>query len=1046
MNDGKCTVLGLDLGANSLGWALIGFEDGKPREIIAAGSRVFEAGVEGDIEQGRDESRAASRRAARQVRRQTWRQAHRMGKVASVLQKAGLLPGGDVLVGHKRDALMKSLDQDLYAHFKNDTANNGQALDQLPYFLRARALYEKLDPHALGRAIYHLAQRRGFLSNRKTDKDDKETGVVKEGIHELEAAISAAGVRTLGEFFANTDPVYEKRIRARWTARAMYEQEFEALWEAQRQHYPDLLTVNLKKKIHHAIFYQRPLKSQKGLVGHCELEPDQRRAPWALLPAQRFRLLQKVNDLTVISPEGIERRLSDPERTRILEALEHTEKLTFPQARKLLESRPKGTEFNLERGGNKDIPGNKTAARLREVFGDRWDELSYDDQQAIVGEVLGIKTKEALIRRGRERWGLKEEEALARFAKVNLESGYCALSKKALKAVLPRMEEGVSFATARKECYNDLTTRLVCDELPSVWDAGIDLRNPAVMRSLTQLRKVVNAIIRKYGKPGEIHVELARDLKRGREERKEIWQNNRKREKNRDEARTFLRKDMGIPNPSRDDIEKYLLWKECGEKCPYTGKSISATALFGQNPQFDVEHIVPFSRCLDNSFANKTLCYHEENRARKKNGTPFEVYGGNEDEWQAIIQRVSDFQGEAAKSKLKRFQTRELDAFDEFATQKLNDTRYASRLAVRYLSWLYGDEALKRIQVSTGQITAYLRTAWKLNRVLNTDNTKSRDDHRHHAVDAIVIALINRSTVKRISDAAKKKQHDKGRVRGWEREMKEPWQGFFQQVEKVVGEIVVSHRTSHKVMGRLHEDTFYSPPRQDEQGKQYVVVRKKLDATFQAADIDKVVDPRIQQILRDWLDKHTGNAKQAFSDPSNHPYITISSGPKAGKRIPIHRVRIRRNISVFPVGSHGAPRYVTSDSNHHMAIFQTTDKRGNPKWFGELVSRFEAVERSRRHEPVVHKTSTEIADAHFLFTLAPNDIIALDGDNGNPKLCIVRSISKDLVEFAGVTDSRIKEDIRAANDWGKRRVNGLRALGCRKMTVTPLGEIHPAND
>ena len=178
------TVLGLDLGANSVGWALVGYENGEPAQIVDMGVRIFEAGTDGDIASGRDESRAVERRGARLRRRQTKRQSERMTELARTLQRFGLLPPGELRKGADRHAFFLALDDRLRADFaaQGFSVDQSDGLREFPYFLRARALDAPLEPHALGRALYHLAVRRGFQSNRKSDKEEKELGVVKASI------------------------------------------------------------------------------------------------------------------------------------------------------------------------------------------------------------------------------------------------------------------------------------------------------------------------------------------------------------------------------------------------------------------------------------------------------------------------------------------------------------------------------------------------------------------------------------------------------------------------------------------------------------------------------------------------------------------------------------------------------------------------------------------------------------------------------------------------------------------------------------------------
>ena len=284
-------ALGLDLGTNSAGWALVeqttdGDGPPKPTRLVDAGVRIFPEGIEAKS----NESRNVARRAARGMRRQHDRRNRRRDTLRHRLQRAGLLP--------------------------REKTELAAVLSANPYALRARGLDEKLAPFELGRAIYHLGNRRGFKSNRKTerkaDKKDKET--VQTGIRDLQKKIEEAKARTLGEYLSRIDP-FKERIRCRYTSRAMYEHEFDAIWDAQRPNYPAILTDDLRRQIHETIFNQRPLKVQKNLVGRCELEPTRKRAPKGLWYAQQFRLLQDVSHLEFPDANtGEIRKLSEGER------------------------------------------------------------------------------------------------------------------------------------------------------------------------------------------------------------------------------------------------------------------------------------------------------------------------------------------------------------------------------------------------------------------------------------------------------------------------------------------------------------------------------------------------------------------------------------------------------------------------------------------------------------------------------------------------------------------------------------------------------------
>ena len=241
-NSSRRFVLGIDLGSASLGWALIQISpEGEPGALESCGVRIFDPGVDesdGTIEQGKDKSKNVSRREARLHRRQLFRRAERQRKLFEVLQGQGVLPAYPQLgpepaglndndrLAVARHELLKELDVELMQRWGERLKRDGEsipAIDHvLPYLLRARALDKRLEPFELGRALYHLCQRRGFKSNRResprTEKQKEEKGKVKLGISELEKEMNAAGARTLGEFFSRLNPE-QQALRRRWTAR-----------------------------------------------------------------------------------------------------------------------------------------------------------------------------------------------------------------------------------------------------------------------------------------------------------------------------------------------------------------------------------------------------------------------------------------------------------------------------------------------------------------------------------------------------------------------------------------------------------------------------------------------------------------------------------------------------------------------------------------------------------------------------------------------------------------------------------------------------------
>lgn len=1051
-------VLGLDLGTHSVGWAILDWDGEKPTGIRRLGVRRFDAGVTGNIEAGRDEAPGTARRTARQQRRQLWRRAWRMKQVFRVLTEARLLPsGGDS--PDERDVTIKALDKQLIRDFLPQSGPEARILwHLLPYCLRALALEKQLPSFALGRAIYHLAARRGYQSNLKARKDEKEEGVVKSGIGELEKLLDG---RTLGQFFASLDPE-EKRVRERYTSRGMYLDEFERIWAAQRQFLPELLNDDVKQRVFDAIFHQRPLKSQRGLVGRCEREPSQRRAPKACLLSQQFSVLQKLNDLELETHDGELRRLTESERTKLLAALTAEGDLTWAAIRKLLQLKGprgefRGDRFNFEDGGDKSLLGNRTSAKLSDALGNSWSRLQPAEQIALVDEILNFTNEEALARRLQKAWHLTANEAKA-VAAISFEPGYAALSRRAMAKLLPSLERGVRLQTAMKEHYGSTVAIPMLEFLPPVQPsrnprdkdthpAFTQLRNPTVSRALTELRKVVNAIIRQYGKPVQIRLELARDLKKSRKDRQDIQSRNNANRKSRDDARERILKERGAHFVTPHNILKLRLAEECHWVCPYTGKSIEMETLISDHPQFDVEHIYPFSWSLDNSYINKTLCHVDYNRNVKKNLTPFRAAGRSAD-WHEIINRVRRFSGSAAKAKLFRFLNEEVEP--DFCNRQLSETRYISRLAADFLALLYGGrndlEHQQRVFVRTGGATAYLRAELKLNTLLGDpdDNEKSRADHRHHAIDALVVALTDQGTVKQLADSA-----EVATTQGQRRlftPIKLPWKTLIEDVREQLGTINVSSRVNRKLAGQLHDATVFSKPHPhvDGKGKPTTVhhVRKPL-ASMSTQEIERIVDDRVRALVQEKLEKIGLEPAKAFQDNQNLPYLTA----KDGRIIPIKRARIRKSDSTIHVGKGTAARYVAPGANNHMEIIAVLDAAGNvKKWDGVIVSRFEAHQRKSAGKPIIERDHG--LGKKFLFSLAGGEHVMMRREGAEAdELLRVTVISEGQVEFVIHNDARpITERKKIPGARIRCSPNAMWKLEARKAVVDPLGNVLPARD
>jgi CRISPR-associated endonuclease Csn1 len=1059
-------ILGLDLGTNSLGWAMIGLdkphiEGGRPNSIIDLGVRIFPAGVDGtatDIEAGKEESKNTKRREARQHRRQLWRRKRRKEKLFNRLQEFGLLPSTESNAPKDRSAMFAELDKGLFLKYIDEDISDSEHDRQahlLPYILRAKGLDEKLEPHAFGRALYHLGQRRGYLSNALEEPDadsDKEQGVVLGGISELQEAIDKVGARTLGEYFATIDPE-KRRIRVRWTARQMFEDEFQLLWGAQANFYPELLTDQMKSQIQTAIFFQRPLKSQKGKIAKCELEPHHPRCSKARPEAQEFIYLQKVNDLRLINRTGKpaphfelgerERFLTRDERDLLISELHINGGLSFTEVRKLLCLNSK-IKFNLEAGGEKRLPGNTTYKRMSKWFKSSWATMLESERVRITDDILSVKNQQHRAKRAHIH-GLNPYDAQDFADKFRAPAGHLNLSLKAIKKLLPSLREGTPFTTAKRDCYPPKVS-LHHDLLPPVWEQMKHMTNPTVFRCLTEIRRVVNSLVREYGMPDKIHIELARDLKRSRGARAEMSKRMRLREKERQKAeQKCIAK--GILSPRRRDIEKVLLAEECEWVCPYTGRRISMDSLMGAQAQFDIEHIIPYSRCFNNSFANKTLCWNDENRNVKRAKTPYEAYSGHEERWEEMIDRVASFRGGYSKRKLKLFTmppNEVAELLEGFTSRQLNDTRYASKLAQEYLGTLYGaaegnvgvteggGTGRKVIVPIAGGVTAIMRRALNLNGLLNQGKTmKSRDDHRHHTVDAVTVALADAGVVRSIAIASRAREDLHNTI---PLEIDEPWVGFLHELRGKLDDVYVSFRPDHRLSGALHKETNYGKVwvNGDKQNRK-LVVRKPVTA-LSKKEIGSILDPVVQAAVVAALG--AGKPDKVFAD--------LERLPKHPNGTTIRRVRVEAKAKVLAIGDDERLRWNAGGSNHHIELYKITDKRGKVKWGCEVVSMFEAYERLAVGDDVVCRDHGE--GTEFLFSLMNGDTVQFtEGAKAGEVWVMVKnsksSAGRILFGFIKARDSRMRKAQIETGDLWTPGPSSLMRDSPIKVHVLPNGQL-----
>lgn len=882
-------IWGFDLGTSSVGFAVIDYDEGSSQgKLVRVGVRVFPEGVDEKKKEPRNAVRRAKRLARRQFRRRRWRKRH----MRELLVDAGLLPASERKPRSHQG--------------RDDFFLNSDGAD--PYRLRARAVNERIEPFEIGRVLFHLCKHRGFTGSRKFDTsraDDRsrasEERQIRQEIEDLRRQLAG---RTLGEYLHGLPPTEAKRRRH--IHRDMVQDEFRRIWDKQRTFYPDLLTDDLRERIWHTLFAQRPTFFSLKTIGKCELEPDERRCLKGDWHAQRFVMLQMLNNLRFLG----DRQLSAEQRERLLNELEAKASLTFDQIRKKLGL---GDErFNFESGGEKRIIGNATECELAKVFGRQWETLPARDRiRAEIAERLWhleyrqvgdkraeIRTaaqwqaeRDAFVKSAMRDWSITAEQAES-LSKLDLPAGYVMHSKRAILKMLPYLEQGLRYDEAKDRAYPKPPPAGPPAEKLSEPDPN-RVRNPTVIRTLGELQKVVNNLLRVDGRPDLIRIELARDLKLPRTRRLKLMAEQRQNEKRRKDARDELAR-RGLP-VTHENVEKYLLANEQGWRCPYSGKQISCDGLF-QSGLFEVDHILPRSRSFEDSFANKVVCHRDANK-EKGNRTPFEAWGADPERWAAIEHILSDIQKHAGFpiSKVDRIKRKEFPALggEDFTNRQLVDSAYIARMAVDYLS-----ELGVKVEPTNGRVTAHLRRLWGLETILSdAPEGKNRDDHRHHAVDAIAVALTTPAFVKRLSD-----YYGTDRTPDRER-FRVPWDSLRADAERAVAEIVVSHRAQRKVSGALHDE---NPWRDTGEESEENGIRYRLYSQRKSSG-QRAVEPIQQKLMK-------------------------------------------------PVGPDRAA-WVATNSNHHILIYK--DEAGELRY--ETVSMFDAAMRISKRQPIVDRSRPQAA-------------------------------------------------------------------------------------
>ncbi|TXI30612.1 MAG: type II CRISPR RNA-guided endonuclease Cas9 [Nitrosomonas oligotropha] len=1018
--------LALDLGSTSLGWAMIRLGvNQQPCAVIKAGVRIFSNGR--NPKDG--SSLAVTRREARAMRRRRDRLLKRKARMMRTLIEYGLFPAEEM----QRKAL--------------ETLN--------PYALRAKGLDEALTPSEFGRALFHINQRRGFKSNRKTDKKDNDSGALKTAINKLRETLRAENCRTVGEWLYKRNEA-NQTVRARYRQnkimkddgktkidkyydlyidRAMIEHEFDQLWKKQAELNPTLFTEAARVDLKDVLLHQRPLKPVK--PGRCTFMPDEERAPLALPSTQRFRMYQEVNNLRILREGLKEEPLTLQQRDQLIAALEKNNKRTFTQIKKLL-GIGGAVQFNFEDPKREELKGNTTSAILgkEEHFGDAWFAFDETKQDAIVLQLIKEENEAKLVRWLQDETGV-DEKCAESIANVGLPEGYGSLCAKVLARILPELRRDVvtydkAVQAAGFEHHSQLGANTeipgvtfkienidqesgeikefyIHKELPyygeylqrhvgfgsgkpedSVEKRYGKIANPTVHIGLNQIRLVVNALIKRYGHPSEVIVEVARDLKQNKEQRDEESKRQTENQNRNKRLRTTIAETLQISEERvrRDDIEKMILWEELNprnaadRRCPYSGAQISVAMLLSD--EVEIEHILPFSQTLDDSLNNKTVALRQANRI-KGNRTPwdarhdFSVQGWD---YVSILARAEQM------PKTKRYRFGE-DGYQHwlkddagFLARALNDTRHLSKVAREYMSLI-----CPNTRVIPGRMTAMLRAKFGLNDVLGLNGEKNRNDHRHHAVDACVIAVTDQGLLQRFAKAsasAREQQLDR-----LVEKMPLPWESYREHVQRAINAIWVSHKPDHSHEGAMHNDTAYG-------------LRENGKVSFH-----KMVDGK----------------RECIED--NLKVIEISDS----KAIDRH--------GLLPNGRPKPYKGYKGDSNYCIEIVR--NEKG--KWEGEVISTFDAYQLVREHGAAqLRHPDLSISGRPLVMRLIRNDFVRLELEGVTRTLRVCKMREDGQIALADVTEANVDSRTRAKEISYVLKTGGsLQKAKARQISISPIG-------
>lgn len=995
--------IGLDIGISSVGWAVINHDKERIEDL---NSRVFD--VAENPKNG--SSLATPRREARSARRTIRRRRYRVSRVRKLIIEKGLL--SEV----QADQLFTWTDEDFDI-----------------WLVRINGIERKLTDREFARILIHYAKNRGFKSNRKSEAKTDENGVLLKAVNANAALMKEKNYRTVAEMLV-MDEKFEGRKRNKGgdythvLARSEIENEIRDVFAKQREFGHRFATKDNEEEYIKIWSSQRPFSTQEDIakrIGNCTFESNQKRAPKFSYTFEHFRALDKINRLRIISDFSPQRKLTNEERNNILQSLLSKKEVKYKDLRKLMQLQDQErfnelfydlNETNAKNEDKKflslegyyqlrkkvtDVEGETLAESYRPIDFDTfaYAVTVYKDDNDSRDYLLNTYVNE----NGKQIKNLANcaysEELIEALLDLSF-SKFGHLSLKALNNILPYLGEGYLYNEACEKAGYNFNQKIGSEKkklLPVI--PTKDITNPVVIRSLSQTRKVINSIIKRYGSPSAIYIELAREMGRHYTERRDLekqYNNNRKINDNAKDRIQELHPE--ISDPKGHDILKYKLWEQQDGRCSYSIKQIKMDDLFDPGVA-EVDHIIPYSRSFDDSNANKVLVLKRENQ-NKKNKTPYEWFGSDTVKWDKFNSYVNTLKIPKKKKNLLLKKNFDDEQAEQFKSRHLNDTRYITRFIKGFIedNLLFREVEDRKQYVYTvnGAYTSLMRKRWGFNK-------NRQENDLHHALDAVLVA-VSLPFRHRVSNYFKRSEEHASQLlkRKGER-FPEPWEGFKKELEarliqdpdklklaleslalsgyddefiQNVEPIFVSRMPKRSVKGQIHEETIRRHRGYTEKGlnlmvKKYNLEDIKFDKNGDFPMYGKESDPKTYHAIKQrYLDSGKDIAK-AFSTVLYKPSKKPESAPI------IRSVKLESTANrVFHFDDKKVAENASIARTEVFRHIETGKYYLAPVYVSDVVAKKNPERFITPHKPY-NEWQGITSDYEFQFNLFPNDIIRI---------------------------------------------------------------------